>query len=639
MSKESYIGGDYIETTGGSSQTFAKGKIINASLEGNFSQNGLKNGILNGINKPAPIISIDTDFYVDFYRDQSQMPDNFGKKDTEYKGTFGFDRYNEVTSGKGKQATSDFEIIYVNGTKCFVPWLSLWPPKRNLQSITEIDSSYTPVNSAKITLKVLAGKTLKGKDVKMHISSNHPNLKIDGNNSITKQTTINSTLEITVSCEGILDKDSLIEVKQNDKHGIVVGKLKVIKNSTIYIANTKFITVMEEEKSSNNTNKQQKREAEKTQFQNLIKDVIVYLNTNSLNQSLIYIKGTVEDLFVIQKGNINRSGSAADYSSSVTTPYFEGNGSIETKEERDLDLSIKALYNILEKNYKKNRKNTYFCEDTIIQTNPQLFKNYQEKYQTYLDNINAGQQGGREKRNDTLYVFIDKQQETLPIADMEYYGYTFGARNSAFIFNKHIKERKFGTFAHEIAHSLGLDHTFELNDKNYEGNKQLDKKIKEKENLINGKSGQQQISSDMSSIHNKFDAFMKDLDNLTHIEKMKTYKRDFQKKGYYKEINIRLNYIENSADYEKETKEDKKAQTLIVDVNQNLQKEISELKTKKENNKNLFIDVKISETEENFMDYDYDSSSVTNQNFEPKSFWKWQWDSLQNSKFLIKKEL
>ena len=32
MSKESYIGGDYIETTGGSNETFAKGKIINCNL-------------------------------------------------------------------------------------------------------------------------------------------------------------------------------------------------------------------------------------------------------------------------------------------------------------------------------------------------------------------------------------------------------------------------------------------------------------------------------------------------------------------------------------------------------------------------------------------------------------------------------
>lgn len=36
---------------------------------------------------------------------------------------------------------------------------------------------------------------------------------------------------------------------------------------------------------------------------------------------------------------------------------------------------------------------------------------------------------------------------------------------------------------------------------------------------------------------------------------------------------------------------------------------------------------------------DYDSSGATNSNFEPKSYWKWQWDSLKASKFLIKKDL
>lgn len=39
------------------------------------------------------------------------------------------------------------------------------------------------------------------------------------------------------------------------------------------------------------------------------------------------------------------------------------------------------------------------------------------------------------------------------------------------------------------------------------------------------------------------------------------------------------------------------------------------------------------------MDYDYNSSGSTNPNFEPKSLWSWQWKELQNSEFLIKKEI
>lgn len=49
MSKESYIGGDYIETTGGSNLSFAKGNIVNSS-ETQFRQEGA-DGVKYGTNK------------------------------------------------------------------------------------------------------------------------------------------------------------------------------------------------------------------------------------------------------------------------------------------------------------------------------------------------------------------------------------------------------------------------------------------------------------------------------------------------------------------------------------------------------------------------------------------------------------
>ncbi|MDR2235556.1 MAG: N-acetylmuramoyl-L-alanine amidase [Chryseobacterium sp.] len=48
MSKESYIGGDYIETTGGDNLTFAKGNIVNSS-EKQFTQEGA-DGVIYGTN-------------------------------------------------------------------------------------------------------------------------------------------------------------------------------------------------------------------------------------------------------------------------------------------------------------------------------------------------------------------------------------------------------------------------------------------------------------------------------------------------------------------------------------------------------------------------------------------------------------
>ncbi|MCY0976733.1 hypothetical protein PGH12_06165 [Chryseobacterium wangxinyae] len=56
MSKESFIGGDYIEITGGSAKNFAGANIENSSLENQFVQKGLQNGVSYGKNDDPPVI-------------------------------------------------------------------------------------------------------------------------------------------------------------------------------------------------------------------------------------------------------------------------------------------------------------------------------------------------------------------------------------------------------------------------------------------------------------------------------------------------------------------------------------------------------------------------------------------------------
>lgn len=55
MSKESFIGGDYIETTGGNNLNYAKGSITNSSLL-QVTQTGKENGVTYNLNKIAPKI-------------------------------------------------------------------------------------------------------------------------------------------------------------------------------------------------------------------------------------------------------------------------------------------------------------------------------------------------------------------------------------------------------------------------------------------------------------------------------------------------------------------------------------------------------------------------------------------------------
>ena len=57
MSKESYIGGDYIETTGGSTKIYAKEDIENSSAM-HFAQKGDDDGVVYGVNEDAPTITV-----------------------------------------------------------------------------------------------------------------------------------------------------------------------------------------------------------------------------------------------------------------------------------------------------------------------------------------------------------------------------------------------------------------------------------------------------------------------------------------------------------------------------------------------------------------------------------------------------
>ncbi len=81
MSKESYIGGDYIETTGGSVKVYAKGNIENYSAK-HFAQKGVNLGVTYGTNEEPPLINPNVKlrrFLVHF------------RRPSDYDGKYGFD--------------------------------------------------------------------------------------------------------------------------------------------------------------------------------------------------------------------------------------------------------------------------------------------------------------------------------------------------------------------------------------------------------------------------------------------------------------------------------------------------------------------------------------------------------------------
>lgn len=78
MSKESYIGGDYIETTGGDNLNFAKGSITNSSLL-QVTQQGKENGVsYNSPRKPENSKIEIADLYWT-YGEENKKVDDYSK--------------------------------------------------------------------------------------------------------------------------------------------------------------------------------------------------------------------------------------------------------------------------------------------------------------------------------------------------------------------------------------------------------------------------------------------------------------------------------------------------------------------------------------------------------------------------------
>lgn len=78
MSKESFIGGDYIETTGGDNLNFAKGSITNSSLL-QVAQNGKENGVSYNSPKKPENSNIEIEDLYWTYGEENKRIDSYSK--------------------------------------------------------------------------------------------------------------------------------------------------------------------------------------------------------------------------------------------------------------------------------------------------------------------------------------------------------------------------------------------------------------------------------------------------------------------------------------------------------------------------------------------------------------------------------
>ncbi|MBV6881767.1 hypothetical protein NG800_018465 [Epilithonimonas ginsengisoli] len=306
MGKESFIGGDYIETTGGASKTYAGKNIENSSFGNQFTQNGLGSGVSYATNEEPPIISTNIvlkKFLIHF------------RRNTTYNGEFGFDWIRDeyiypITNvgGTNKELSLDLtklkieykttdvsNIISPYGKDYYCSFLNLMLNQEvtldieveELETLssdaTEIlfessnsDLLITPTNIALSTL--IAGgkqsKNLGGTATRDYYLANNQ-VKVKCNRAFT----VNEQIKIFAKLK---DPSSGIEDKKE------VGKMMVMKNSDQpkYTINVYVI------KAFISDNPSFGEAVIDTEFAKIggLAGLEKYLNENSLNQGLVQVK-------------------------------------------------------------------------------------------------------------------------------------------------------------------------------------------------------------------------------------------------------------------------------------------------------------------------------------------------------------
>lgn len=428
-----------------------------------------------------------------FYRSKKSANGNFGASDTDYNGEFGFDWYDSKVDGEGKTAQSDFEKLTIANTDYFVPWLVLWPPKSALSKYGNIDSSFNPVNKTTICLKIDDGISTGGKG-KLRAKTSSPNLIINGSQEIElSEVKIKDKIEIDIEVLDELDKDESIEIYPVNSE-IVIGKLNVLKNDVINVIEPQMyeVGVNTVSLSTNMVT---------MPLSSTYSSIFDYLQLNSLNQALVYIKKPIKVAnFTINEIDIegyttNSSGEKIiNYTLDnqhylnklVLEKWYELSTGKKLSPEpsggKNIDLSsLRSPANKMFKSILKSFKNLAGNPHRLqlaLEENQDKINTYKIKRAKFPDPLPDKQKKGFELHNDLKEYIIKHKDIHTPLLfafpSIEEFqdvasgkiqfdknpGYSINGYCTVFGFNQLFKDA--GTVAHEFGHAFGLKHTFEV---------------------------------------------------------------------------------------------------------------------------------------------------------------------------------
>lgn len=422
MSKITIVGGDIIEKIGGRDLSFAKGEIINSGSS--VIQTGQEKGVSFGKNGKAPFIKFNTDirFYVEF----EPLP--------SYNGEFGFDwikvdnddkilkiqtididtleyvfdneRQEYISVGENPNLKDNIKKEYHKvkpfDIPYYIPWLSLMSIGQEIK-LNMISKPIHPEYDM-------------SKEIISFTKNENYEIIIDGNkNENIRYIPNKEAKEVIIKCIKPSTQNDIVAV---DGSGRNIGKIVAVDNSKVYELPIRLVCVVK-----NTINKY-------AEISKLISDfkeekIEDYLNENSLNQALIKTKVEIDSKYHIafdeelwngefyhkeENYFINRKDPSGGKVS-----YIDDDG----KEVKDVDYE-----HILDK-FLREYKN--------------IFERDGEKFKGILLFISNISKNPEDKEGGV--------SRTMPVHFRE-----------AIVFGKNLKDKS--TYAHEIAHALGLQHTF-----------------------------------------------------------------------------------------------------------------------------------------------------------------------------------
>lgn len=438
MSKETYVGGDILEWTGGNNLSYAKEEIINFSST-QIIQKGENGGVIYGTNGEAPPISTNVvlkkflvhfrrpstyngEFGFDWMRDEyiypitsvngtyKELSLDIPKLKTEYKTTdvtnpvspYGKDYYcSFLNLLLNQEATLDIEVEELEALSSDATEITF--------ETSNTDLVITPTSIPLSTL--IAGgkqsKNLGGTNTKdYYLATNQ--VKVKCNKALTKNEQIKVFAKLKDATIGIEDKKE-------------VGKMMVMKNSdqAKYTINVYLIKAFI---SDNPTFGEAVIDAEFAKIGGLA-GLEKYLNENSLNQGLIQVKLIDKD----SGGNV------------LKMPL-----STNTLETANLGRSPNPSL-VPDSKYSK-------IKDII--SNRSTFEVHSGK-SVDLFNIQFGLLYGNIVRQKCILLYLCPLK--TPTAGGSSYNNPLNNQH-CIIFKSNLGHLP--SYAHEIAHTLGLEHTF-----------------------------------------------------------------------------------------------------------------------------------------------------------------------------------